>query len=330
MKYLFLIAVFAMVGASFFTWSINPEIQSKVPIIYWVTDPNPARVVQVETFQSWLRENKYPEMELRVDAANLSGNKRLIHGVSGVGDDVFDHCGDASMRFFQKVGLLTDVTDWGKELHFDPSQTYAVMEPSLTVDGRQYAFPSNVACNMLWVNLKTFERFGVKPPPERMSFAEFEAEGKVFCAAANKGLNLPQYFFSNGGRQQEMWRSMGVDTYNETLTGLALDDPRAVDVLNLIYKWTYVDHILPTAADVQSFSSQSGYGGATFQLFNSGNFATVTSGRYALIQFRAHFVKISGTFKPGIYAKIKFYFRFCTRRSCRNLTTIFKYKLQYI
>lgn len=35
-----------------------------------------------------------------------------------------------------------------------------------------------------------------------------------------------------------------------------------------------------------SFSTQSGYGGSSFQLFNNGNFATTFAGRFALIQFR--------------------------------------------
>ncbi|MCX6986395.1 MAG: extracellular solute-binding protein, partial [Lentisphaerae bacterium] len=51
-------------------------------------------------------------------------------------------------------------------------------------------------------------------------------------------------------------------------------------------KWIEVDHILPSAAEVASFSTDSGYGGAAFQLFYKGNFAMVSTGRFALVQFR--------------------------------------------
>lgn len=286
MKYFFVVCLGVLIAASVFTHSINPETQSELPVLYWVTDPNPARVLQVSTFQEWLRQNGYPEFELRVDTANADASKMLIQGVSGVGSDIIGHCGGQRMRYFQKVGLLTDVTTWAKELDFGPEYTFPAMEPELTVDGRQYAFPCNVYAHMLWVNKGTFARHGVPLPPKRWTFEEFEQHGKQFVEAANKGKTRRTVFFANGPNSRIWRRSMGLDVYNETMTRCILDDPRNVELLKRIHRWTYEDHIVPSAADREAFATESGYGGSNFQLFNSGNYAMVWCGRYALIQFR--------------------------------------------
>jgi hypothetical protein len=54
----------------------------------------------------------------------------------------------------------------------------------------------------------------------------------------------------------------------------------------LVHKWTFDDHLFPTASERQSFSSESTYGGGTLQRFNSGCYALFRGGRYHLIQMR--------------------------------------------
>jgi len=53
MKYLFLLTLAVLSGASFFTWRAVSGTQSPRPIIYWVTDPNPAREDQIHLFHLW-------------------------------------------------------------------------------------------------------------------------------------------------------------------------------------------------------------------------------------------------------------------------------------
>jgi len=286
MKTIFCVSLAALVAASVITVFMNPEAQTTVPVLYWVTDPNPARTLQVATFQQWLAKNGYPRFELRVDTANASPSKMLIQGVSGVGSDIIGHCGGMRMRYFNSVGLLTDVTDWARELGFGPGYTYEAMEPEITVSGRQYAFPCNVYAHMLWVNRATFRQHGVPLPPSRWTFEQFEQMGKAFVRVANADGQRHTVFFANGANTRAWRRSLGLDVYNETLTRCILDDERNVRVLRLIHQWTYDDRILPSAADREAFATEAGYGGSNFQLFNSGNYAMVWCGRYALIQFR--------------------------------------------
>jgi multiple sugar transport system substrate-binding protein len=198
-----------------------------------------------------------------------------------------DMRGGGDMRFFRSMGVLTDLTDSAKAMGFDPSRTYPAATGEITFDGRQYAFPCNVSTHGYWINKDVFARAGVQPPGYRWTIEEFESIGKELCDKANAGLSRRQVFFCSQVEYQTFARSMGLDRYNETMTRCILDDERFVELLGKVYKWTYVDNIMPTPEDSDAFAAQqAGYGGGAFQLFNRGHFAMLYSGRYALIQVR--------------------------------------------
>lgn len=285
MKYLFGICLLGLILATGITYKLMPESTSKVPILYWVTDDNPARKVQIETFYKWMEKNGYPKYEVRVDAANRNVSKIIIQGVSGVAGDLLDQ-GGLYIDYYTSIGLLKDVTDDAKKLGFGPEKTYPAIRNEITVQGRQFTFPCNVYVVLCWINKKTFEKYGQPIPPPRWTVEEFEKAGLAFVEKANEGKKRREVFFVNYVDGNILMRSAGLDIFNETLTACVLDDPRFVKILKLQYKWMYVDHLVPSSADLSSFSTESGYGGSTFQLFNNGNYGMVQCGRYALIQFR--------------------------------------------
>jgi multiple sugar transport system substrate-binding protein len=337
-KILFAFIVVALGLASVGTYLRMPDVTSDRPIIYWVTDPNPARHEQVNRFHQWLIKNghyteeviesprqaervralgwsadfrsalramnpraealfagtlnqedypltlRVPKLELRLDTVNADPSKVIIQGISGVAAQVVQ-TGPTDLPYFHAVGLFEDVTDEALELGFDPSRTWDAIRPQLVLDERQYRFPANVFAHMYWVNKETFRKYGMDPPPRQWDFDTFERIGKEFVARANAS-GGPRVFFSN---TLDIWsarRSLGLDTFNETLTACTLDDPRYVQVLERIFKWTYEDRLLPSAADVASFAAEAGYGGSAPQLFYRGQYGMMRSGRYMLIQFR--------------------------------------------
>ncbi len=344
MKYLFLTIAVALILASIGLYASFPDIATEVPVIYWVTDRNPAREKQVELFHEWLIDNEIgeqvtlstpddaeafhrrqlgdplllamrhkhpkgsmlwdkqlqaqvpdasalpitllvPRMELRLDTGNRNISKQIIQSVSGVAGDAMDLL-DQDLPFFVDMGVAADMTEEGKALGFDPNQTWEAIRPAITEGGKQYAFPCNVSAMMNWVNRQTFRDVGMEPPPFRWTFEQFEDYGKEFVRRANEGQERQTVFLISDLNLRVMHRSLGLSLFNETLTECLVDDPRFVEVLKLKYKWTYVDRILPTAADKSSFDTESGYGGATLQLFHSGNYGMFQSGRYALIKLR--------------------------------------------
>lgn len=343
MKILFMAIALLLAGASIGIYGSYPELHSELPVIYWVTDPNPAREEQVAIFHRWLIKNHYgetvtltsaddargflarnwptpivaamreanprgpdlwngdlrpvdvehialpltvvvPLTELKLDTANRDQSKQIIQSVSGVAGDIMDM---GPLHYFVELGVLEDVTTEAKEMGFSTEQTFAAIEPDLTVHGRQYGFPCNVYAQMLWANKATLTRYGIPAPPRRWTVEEFESLGKQFVAAANPPDQPHRYFFANDVPLLPLMRSTGLSMFNETLTRSTLADERFAETLRRLYKWTYDDRLLPSLADRQSFDTQSGYGGANLQLFNNGNYALLGGmGRYALIQLR--------------------------------------------
>ncbi len=342
MKYLFAVIVLVLACMAVGTYWSYPDMRSEVPVLYWVTDANPARDLQIELLHRWqITEGhctehrlttpaevrafaakrwtpamiktitqtqpetealfapggpdlakldlpltvKAPLFEMRTDSANRDVSKQIIQGVSGVAGDNMD-LGGGTMRYFVEIGLLEDVTESAEQMGYDVSKTYPATAPEISVDGRQYSFPCNVYAHMYWVNRATFRSYHQPPPPKRWTLEEFEQRGKAFVDAANEGLSRRKVFFANRISMDLLYRSMGVDVLNETLTASNALDPRWARALALQYKWTFEDHLIPTASDLASFDTQEGYGGVTLQLFNRGNFAMFSMGRYALIQLR--------------------------------------------
>lgn len=291
MKHLFAVIALLLIAASLGLALSMPTARTDVPVIFWVTDPNPARVEQAAAFSHWLKRNGYvtpegkPIVELRLDFGNNANEKVVIQGVSGVGSDLFDQSSQ-TLHFGQAVGIVADVTERAAELGFDTSQTYQAIVPDLTVNGRQYAFPCNVSVGLFFANKETFAKYGLDPPAGRWDTQTFEQIGKQLVAAANPPGQRRTVFMADDVHVLTLHRSLGLSIFNETMTRCTLNDPRYIAALKLKYKWTYDDHLIPSLAERSSFDTQSGFGGPKLQLFAKGNYALVAGGRWMLVQFR--------------------------------------------
>ena len=296
MRRLFLISLLVLSAAGTATWLTQPNMQSEVPVIYWATDPNPARFEQVDMFHQWLIDNNHttpdgrPVIELRLETAEYSfrGGSGVIQGVSGVAADIID----CFIPWYQSIGLLADVTEAAEEYGFGIDQTYAAVEPLLKVDGRQYGFSCNVYVMGLWLNVDTLEKYGMEKPPQTWDFETFERYGREFVRRANPPGERQTVFFMNRIEHsflvKTLHRSLGTSEFNETLTRCTLDDEGYTKTLERVYKWTYVDHIAASAAEESAFSAESGYSGIGLALFNRGNYASYVIGRWCLIRLRQY------------------------------------------
>jgi len=292
MKYIFLGTFLFLCAAAAGTYLTLPGTHSDVPVIYWTTDRNPARIEQVDIFNRWMREKGYvteqgrPVTELRLDTGNREESKVIIQGVSGVAGDVIDTGSLPALQMRHAIGIASDLTEAARALGFSTDNTYESIVPEITIDGRQYMYPANVSAGMLWVNLETLDRFNQPHPPETWDFDTFEAMGKAYVSAANEGMDRNVHFYSSDLSRPTLWRSQGLSMFNETMTACTINDPRYIDMLERYYQWVYIDHIIPSADERASFDTQSGYGGAMPQLFDSGNVVMMHSGRHILIQLR--------------------------------------------
>ncbi|QDU71418.1 ABC transporter substrate-binding protein [Mucisphaera calidilacus] len=78
MKYLFGSIFAALVVASFVIRATFPDTATRVPVLYWVTDPAPARVEQVNRFHQWLIETGRYTEDVIADEAGLARFRREV------------------------------------------------------------------------------------------------------------------------------------------------------------------------------------------------------------------------------------------------------------
>jgi len=280
-----------LAGAGMATLLTEPDMASDVPVIYWSTDPNPARIRQVDQFHEWLVENGHTttdgraNVELRLETV-AADRKGIIQGVSGVAADIMD----CHIPWYQSIGILADVTDAAERYGFGMDSTYEALEPLLTVDGRQYGFPCNVYVMGLWVNVDTFAKLGMAPPPTYWDWDTFERIGKEFVRRANPPGQRQTVFFVNRIEHaffiRALHRSLGVSDFNETMTASGLNHAGFAETMARIHKWTFEDHIAASKAEETAFSAESGYSGAGLTLLNQGNYGAYTIGRWVLIRLR--------------------------------------------
>ncbi len=295
MNKILLLSLFVLIVVSVFTVLFRPEAQEKYPLLEWMSDTNPQRFEQAELFEKWLKE-KYPELSadkelpafgIKLNAA--SNQSTIIQAVSGVAGDLIDHL---NVPIFGAMGLLHPLNEDAKRGGYGLDSTYPNMKGLLTYEGEQYGYPCNVAVSSFMFNLNTLDKYDVSLPDEDWTTEDFEEISKEFMERTGQANTRRTIFFSLSAESLgEPFiiinaRSNGIDFYNETLTKCIANDERVYKIYEQLYRWTYVDKILPTAAEVASNDTETGFGGAAFTHFINGNYATIIAGRWALIRFR--------------------------------------------
>ncbi len=288
MKYLFVVFSIGLILASALTFYSFSEQQDERPVLRWMTVVNPVREEQARLFEQWMEDNGYPSVDLQIEGPKDS-QKNIVQGVAGVAGDIFD-CYYGEINLFQSIGLLEDVTDVAKEMGFGLSETYEGVRSDLIVEERQYGFPRCVATYVYWSNIDAFEKVGLSVPPRVWTFEEFERIGKHYVELSNKpGEHQTVYFSTQWSFIPTIMllRSMGIDVYNETMTGSYLDTPEAKELYAMLYRWVNDLHLIPTVAESRALSSQSTRTDkGIIYLFSKGNFGMIFAGRYGLIYFR--------------------------------------------
>lgn len=284
MKYI-LLSVFGLLVLATIAdqWSRQSD-ESDVPVLYWVTDINAARVAEMELFQQWMAEHDYPAFEIRLDGSNSDVSKKLIQGVSGVGADIFSLVRDEAW-LLHATGMLADVRPWAEEHGFTVDQVWPAVADAFLIDGQQVGFPRGTPVQAYLVNVELLQQFGQPVPKIDWTFEEFEAAGKAFVAAANAGQERQTIFFCDIINALTMRRSLGRSMFNETMTWATLDNAESARALRLQHKWTYEDRIIPTQADLD-FRTGSDTNTSRIQLFARGRYAMLTAARYSLVQLR--------------------------------------------
>lgn len=285
MKRSFLISLALLSLASALLYWTVPGKRTDIPVLYWITQDDENKRATVAAFHQWLADEHLPPVELRIDNTNGEATKKLVQGLSGVGSDIMDLYGYEA-DLFPATGMILDVTEDAKRLGFPPAATYPALKPDFIINGRQYGFPRNAGVALNWINRGTFAKYHVPEPPMHWTLDEFEALGKKFVAAANPPGIRERVYFVNLVPREQLRRGLGLANYNETDTRCTLDDPRNVQILERVRRWTLEDRLMPSREEGEAMSADISGDGSMFSHFTSGRFAMVYVGQWALIILR--------------------------------------------
>ena len=293
MKRAFLFCFLGLSAMSAALYWTRPENRSTEPVLYWMTQNDPVKRETVQEFRRWLIEQGLPPVEVRIDNSNQDITKKLVQGVSGVGGDLIDLylC---ELELMQATGMLSDVTDLAPAGGYGSATTYQAIQGDFMVGERQYGYPRNVDVTMCWVNRDTFARYHQPEPPRQWNWDEFEERGKRFVAAANQPGTRHRVYYINRVWPPVLRRGLGLSVFNETMTRCMLDDPRNVEVLERIRRWTVDEKLMPTMEDQAAMAADGTAFDSSFGLFAAGRFAMIYEGLWALIRLRP-----LGDFKLG-------------------------------
>ncbi len=297
MRNLFLLVlVFLIAFSQLMMFLKNGETASKIPVIYWATDQNPTRQRTVDLYRAWLKTNGYPDMDVRVDPVNGQAQKLIIQGLSGVAPDMFNLFG-WDIQYLYQLGIIADLDPIISNLAIPSENHDPVVSNEIYIDGKRVAFSQNAGTSYYFVNNDFIKSIGMELPPTSWDLETFEKYGKELVAKANAVKKRQQSFLTPTVDRETVRRSFGISIFNETMTKCTLNTPVHVEMLKKIYQWTYVDHILPSQADMESMSVEAGAGGANATtLLKQGVYSMGWSGLPVLIGLH----EIKANFEIGI------------------------------
>ncbi|HRJ73599.1 MAG TPA: extracellular solute-binding protein [Terrimicrobiaceae bacterium] len=282
MKWVILGIVGVLILASFGVFLTRQRTEAGGPPVFMTGSPGTEMNERLGIFREWQKARGGAAINLQLDAVNSGMNKVIMQGVSGMAADLIQANGSADLGYYSSIGLLADLGPYAEKGGYRPDRFLPAIRNELVVDGKQFGCPVSIYLLVTYINRATFENLGLEVPPPRMTWEDFERRGKEFVAKANPPGQKPRRFFVSGVNTTAMRRSLGLDTFNETLTRCTLDDPRNTRVLKLIQKWTVEDRLIPTGTDMAALVSDGDAGvfGPRLYQFKIGNIAMITGGNY--------------------------------------------------
>jgi ABC-type glycerol-3-phosphate transport system substrate-binding protein len=236
--------------------------------------------------------NMHPSLFVKLDPREprpTSLSKILVQCDSGVGPDFFDVQGSKDLQSCIEAGAAMDLTEFAKNPEYSSiTKNWPGVEGQISFQGRQYAYPANVGVALLIYNKNIFDKFHVPYPSANMTWEECISLAKRVTYIAPDprdsiyGVHALSWYVFFGTLHGEF--------FSEDGTKLLLLDGRLKKAFEMHRDVMFKHRISPTVLDVKSMSGQGGWGGGggelNLNLFASGRFAMVFTGKHTLIAFR--------------------------------------------
>lgn len=227
------------------------------PRLVWSTDDNPARRVQCRLFREWRIREYGAAVDILTDPSNRDITKTIVQCVAGAGPDIIEAYGPAELNQFVSAGVALDVTDIAQRDGFDDARIFDAAVSSVSVNGRQYAFPCNVGYVVLFYHRDLFEQAGVTEPGENTrgwTIEQLVDTARQVMAADLTGRRIGVMGMGAWG----MVLSGGATFFNESRTASFFNGPEAIAALRAYQDLMYVHRVMPTPAEAASMASSGG------------------------------------------------------------------------
>lgn len=291
MKLFFLVVLILLGAMSLLAWRITPEkvADGRVPLV-WMSDPNPERVPQIAEYN-----RLYPGNHLTLDPDNSGVMKVMVQCSAKMGPDLIDFVTENSFQTYVDAGILLDVTEQAAALgcgadtlpeSVRPLVLMRTVMPDGTVQDRQYLYPSNVGHQFIIYNKSIFDKFGVKYPPEDLTWERYVEIAKKLTVYGADNPNVPEIFGGAGIPHKILIWEKGGEVLNRDGTRCLLDSPEVAQAMTFYHDLMFRDRIEPTPRQQQSVSSQGGWGGGFRNWFGEGKIAMLFGSRWMLVNFR--------------------------------------------
>lgn len=268
------------------------------PRLVWSTDDNPARRTQCQLFRVWHLRTYGEPVDIATDPSNRDTTKTIVQCVAGAGPDIIETYGPAQLSQFVDAGVALDITDLARDKGFGEEQAFPAAASSMSIQGRQYAFPCNVGYTVLLYHRDLFDEAGVAPPPEAGGWTIAE----MIRAAKHLARN------TDSSEQESVARSPrvgimglgpwgmaladGAAFFNESGTASLFNSPRAVAAFQTYLDLMYKDKVMPTPAELASMASTGGANmnmgaeaASATALFSAKTCAMISDGRWSYVTF---------------------------------------------
>lgn len=283
MKYFFLffgLIVAAMWGGAHFFR--DNEVEPGKTVLYWSTDPNPARNDQLAPFME-----AHPDIIVKVEPNTFE--KTIVQCSTGIGPDIIEIYSVFDFVAYVEAGILMDLTEKGKEMGFSPDSTYPKIKPAFSYNGRQYAYPANIASQVLMYNKKMFRDAGIDEPTGAMAWEDFIELVQPLTVEREGGRGFEQFAMVMArGYATDIHKQFGARFYTEDGTRCIVDSPESIAAMRFYYDLMKKHEVIPTPDAAASLSSEGGWGNGEIRWFATGRAACIWGSRWMMSQFRQY------------------------------------------
>lgn len=244
----------------------------------WVTDPNPARKLQLALFHQ-----AHPDIEVYVDPSAGSMTKVLIQMAAHAGPDLVDVYTNEQQRHFSRHKVFLPLTERCRHAGISPDQFWPQCRHWMTYQGEVYGLPTNAGTFVLFYNKDHFDEVGLAYPDGSWTWDDYLNAARKLTIRQGPRRRFGCFI---GYYDHWLWQAGG-EYFSEDGTRCAMNSPQAVRAFQFLYDLRHTWNVAPSQADLESFA-QGEWGGGAINLFASGRVSMLDMGRWGVITFRQY------------------------------------------